>query len=729
MSIPCLRFQRDLYVVCLLLAGLLAMPLFGQCEKKVRQRCLETSRLIVGKITTDQQPAEDDEYVDMVLTPKEFPPDTFDLEVESKHPGLMVTMQDEEEGATVDLLWPDSIVVAVGTPVTFRLPVKTEPGLLERITAWTPPIIDPSPPHHGDPDPTSIDCPPDEIKLIECTIGYVFTTWQNEPKSEADPLTGNRFTFPVRQYPLAGKYILENVTEVPIPRCCPVGPVRIRQSIQVIVVEVDALFPDSGFEIDDGDGDPDTRSFVVPVDPTPGSRVIMTAVPNPAVEPEALPPEWMMTGGRDLNRVQQVYRKDLPITWTFRALCGSSLKRTSLHLVHFALEQVLFEATGSSLQYAVTSDSGAPTYNKPVWKDVNFDGDGDDLAIGDRKDPLAYKRGARMQVDLTIGVHPPNPVIISSVKIKGIGPDDLYFPAKEVTMKNGKLEIADFKAFKAFADQVAHYDPLAIEWLISLDSGLSWLPIATSRNKAYLTLEKPKTSPLYETLLYLGCKNAHGESTAAKVAAGAWLDFSKRNLSRVDGTQLRYWWKHSSGVQPYQELAPFLKPDSDPDKNGNGACGAFSKLFKETLRAMGLGGPKLIGVTSIYKNDASNKPGTLLVKRWRFGQPLNPSLASVLKPFTHRTIRIFPEAGAPGQGNADPFSVFDNHYIVRYNGRFYDPSYGGKVYNDQDEWEEASLDGFHKKAQIKIGGKKTTLDVAKTNDPKKRETVFTELDN
>lgn len=50
--------------------------------------------------------------------------------------------------------------------------------------------------------------------------------------------------------------------------------------------------------------------------------------------------------------------------------------------------------------------------------------------------------------------------------------------------------------------------------------------------------------------------------------------------------------------------------------------------------------------------------------------------------------------GASGQGNTDPRSEFENHAIVKYNGKYYDPSYGSSIANDANSWETPALDGF-----------------------------------
>jgi len=48
-----------------------------------------------------------------------------------------------------------------------------------------------------------------------------------------------------------------------------------------------------------------------------------------------------------------------------------------------------------------------------------------------------------------------------------------------------------------------------------------------------------------------------------------------------------------------------------------------------------------------------------------------------------------------GQGNKDPRSEFENHVIVKYNNKYYDPSYGSStIANSKNEWENKALDGF-----------------------------------
>ena len=57
--------------------------------------------------------------------------------------------------------------------------------------------------------------------------------------------------------------------------------------------------------------------------------------------------------------------------------------------------------------------------------------------------------------------------------------------------------------------------------------------------------------------------------------------------------------------------------------------------------------------------------------------------------------------GASGQRNTGPRSEFENHAIVKYNGKYYDPSYGSSIANDANSWETPALDGFGSILQYK----------------------------
>ena len=147
-------------------------------------------------------------------------------------------------------------------------------------------------------------------------------------------------------------------------------------------------------------------------------------------------------------------------------------------------------------------------------------------------------------------------------------------------------------------------------------------------------------------------------------------------------------------------------------RDANGQCGAWAELLKDVLAGQGIASSKI----TVY---AASNPGVdgFLVKDWTFiGNGSSPGTAPYV--WVLGVDAIDSPNGAPGQGNQNPPGAFYNHFIVGYNGRFYDPSYGGTFYATQWEWEDASLDGFFRD----VG----TTSVAKKNDPgaSNVETVF-----
>jgi hypothetical protein len=102
-------------------------------------------------------------------------------------------------------------------------------------------------------------------------------------------------------------------------------------SNDVTVVEVESLLPNEGGEIDDGDGNPDTKSFVVCK--ADSGVVTVTATPNPGVAEPDLPSCWSLTGGTGTGKLSRTVDKTTSGVTTISCTAGTSSKTTKIYVV------------------------------------------------------------------------------------------------------------------------------------------------------------------------------------------------------------------------------------------------------------------------------------------------------------------------------------------------------------------------------------------------------------
>lgn len=125
----------------------------------------------------------------------------------------------------------------------------------------------------------------------------------------------------------------------------------------VYIVKVASLVPSEGTEIDDGDGNANTKSYIVPVAATGEISVIATAEPD--VPPELFPTEWSTTGGVGYpkNPVHTVSKTTAGST-TVTTTCGASSQSVTLHVFSITITS---PAEGSKATF---------NNNTPAVKDI-----------------------------------------------------------------------------------------------------------------------------------------------------------------------------------------------------------------------------------------------------------------------------------------------------------------------------------------------------------------------
>ncbi len=231
-----------------------------------------------------------------------------------------------------------------------------------------------------------------------------------------------------------------------------------------------------------------------------------------------------------------------------------------------------------------------------------------------------------------------------------------------------------------------------------------WIPAAgTSYNPLYMTYLRPLDATVFLTVLNVGSVAADGDpvTNRSTIITSIWGAFADPEGGAPPGikkvgsnTNLTYYgtWNRNFGPQTTSVLL----------RVGDGDCVIWSRFLVDVLKAQGI-----VGVLEIA-NPASQDDTQIAVKAWQAGlvqstaARLSTNVGFLRTPNANAIIARYPYAniaalnlvgpqaynwlsadvtdlpGIPGQGTANPASIFINHVVVRISEitGLYDPSYG-----------------------------------------------------
>ncbi|MBL7807281.1 MAG: hypothetical protein JNN28_05690 [Saprospiraceae bacterium] len=321
---------------------------------------------------------------------------------------------------------------------------------------------------------------------------------------------------------------------------------------------------------------------------------------------------------------------------------------------------------------------------------------------------------------------------------KGDGPDT-FDPVVQKLGPDGSYAATPLSA-PFPANKVDFYEPFDIVWYISNSPSGPWIAAGKSSNPLYITYAATPFSPqILHSVIYYGCKNAKGLTNANSIVDNIYNGtFAGRTVPRKDN--------------PTKSAMSYWAPDEDPVQyyNGeyfythhllkweNGRCGSWAYFFYDMILFQGILGAEVSEV--LYLPDPTNHVDQFKFDRNKFfgaaasdvetriaGMPVPVDINSLPRIFfvkdfdlnsnkfykwnrewmtipgigtnpvtlpNGNVLNFAPKPGDSAQGNNDPMSTFQNHGIVKYNGKYYDPSYGTSITGSKNEWETNALIGF-----------------------------------
>ncbi|MCL1857231.1 MAG: hypothetical protein FWF84_06315, partial [Kiritimatiellaeota bacterium] len=340
-------------------------------------------------------------------------------------------------------------------------------------------------------------------------------------------------------------------------------------------------------------------------------------------------------------------------------------------------------------------------FSAPHWKQG---------ANGEHRNyPIAYVRNTKPKIGATLNIRPSN-FAPGAVHVKAYGDVATFVCTNAVPNGDGTLTVPPTESNAPLANKIQYYhkdgaegfDPFTLAWEVSYDSGDTWHQAGITHHTLYVTLDWPiKDCLRYETLFYIACRHAHGETTVAGVIAKIWAHFASLAVKRVDGTPLKYYGNYN--VQSYTTASLLAQ--------GDGRCQAWARLFLDVLKIHGVQEEEnLFEILPLNQPSNSNTDDHgIMINSWGFdgsgtsGHPTHPYI-NVLQVGWNGTTNYnwaYAEAayvaGISGQNVAKPAALFSNHFVahITVNGtrKLYDPSYG-RVYSDLLHVENSIIGGY-----------------------------------
>lgn len=404
----------------------------------------------------------------------------------------------------------------------------------------------------------------------------------------------------------------------------------------------------------------------------------------------------------------------------------ASGKDSTLYVPLFKPKEVSFSA---STVGDLTSDDTTVTYDAPHWQDGNDDGDANDP--GERKYPIAYVRNTPPTIAGKIAVKPSGLTAVSgfSAKIKVTGPGNIEIDETAATIGTDEIELLATPSTGNFVNEIDYLNPMTLSWEVEVNDKGRWCEAGDTGHRTYVTLAEPATTMRQETLFDIGCRNADGETVPDTAFDGIWNEFSDRIVSRVDPiaetatrdqTGMIYWKPSGNGCVTVPQLLI----------DGDASCGTWAEFLTEVVKAIGVNTAVVstvdaplpanyanaVAAYKTYANFTGNvywhsyngangsnvtanlnagdrvlafqtnngvNEGVFFVKQLNLG---NSQILAI--PANNSG---FPNSSSQAQGNPNARAWFGNHAIVKYNNKYFDPSYGGTSKANSVDWEDHAI--------------------------------------
>ncbi len=456
-----------------------------------------------------------------------------------------------------------------------------------------------------------------------------------------------------------------------------------------------------------------------------GRQVQLKAVPSSGAFPSGQP-AWSANSAVSLSTSSGTY-----CTATFNQVSDSTAPKD------WAIITASSGGTSAKAE-AIVGEVGLDSVdfanNYRVLKDDGSGGYGTDLpnAIiewenGQPGAPLCYSGGQSLKAQAYFWVNPSG-FNASGIKVQGKATGyttdanaPFIFPLQGLTQSSNLTYYSSAEATPALSTTCNVFKPLQVLWQAKLNGG--WSDLGQSSNKLYRVWKTPLTDQLYRTVLEVACRDTQNHRGAPTIVSKLWGGFTDRNVGNADGVAMKYWANSDETLrialaeQSCQGLAQMIipgpriiqlagsknpatgKPYQD-DMAGVGTCAAWTDLLFNALRAQGVANcsqfelrPSAIFITP-SSTGGVNQRGGFLVNNWQFAATGNAPAASK-PPWTHLLSEVTDLPGLRAQGNvSNPKGAFFNHYLIRYGGQFYDPSYGAGPRSSPRSWENKSVAGF-----------------------------------
>jgi hypothetical protein len=324
----------------------------------------------------------------------------------------------------------------------------------------------------------------------------------------------------------------------------------------------------------------------------------------------------------------------------------------------------------------LTRDTGG-SYPTPHWKATN-------------SSPYLYQCGTQVQVTAVFKIEPNS--YSGNISISGDGPANLDFTNVTVSVSGGLATYPATNSIGTLTNQVDFWNPMQINWTYSIGPSSNCYA-GSSSNMVYVCLADPSAVPtLYHTVVHLACSVGHATNEAQAVS-NTWSQLSGHNFTTWDGRTLFYYQAGIAWASNITDVSGLLS-------NGNGQCNSWRELLEKAWLVNGV-----ISTGATVSTVANPGSEIFLVKNWGFNTPtltndppfnyvflITASNGSMVGVSNFGDVNNL--SGIAGQNSVTPAEkAFGYHFIQKYDGIYYDPSYGAIYTNDAD-FQAQAVTGF-----------------------------------